>query len=171
MGPWAAGACPGGQIFQDEELEEMSPAQTKDRDHVFLILKVKEMVPTIHMHSKFPWRSKGECCHPTHKPLLEPILAKRHMCMQGRTMRVTNRDSGPGKARWLVKGNQEEIPHMSDSNYHEGVTLSLSPPMCLSPSTLFPPNKHLTCFTTLCGKVFLQSLWARALSLASALVV
>ena len=67
----------------------MNPAQTKDRDHRFVILKVKEIVPTIHMHRKFPWRSKKECCHPTHKPLLESILAKRHMGIQGKTMRVT----------------------------------------------------------------------------------
>ena len=28
--------------------------------------------------------------------------------------------------------------------------LSLSPPMCLSTRTCFPPNKHFTCFTTFC---------------------
>ena len=40
------------------------------------------------------------------------------------------------------------MPHKSDSNYHKGATLSLSPPMCLPTRTLFPPNKHFTCFTT-----------------------
>ena len=40
------------------------------------------------------------------------------------------------------------MPHKSDSNYHGGATLSLSPPVCLSTRTLFPPNKHFTCFTT-----------------------
>ena len=48
----------------------------------------------------------------------------------------------------MAKGNPEEMPHISDSNYHEGVTLSLSLPVCLSTCTLFPPNKHFTFFTT-----------------------
>ena len=38
--------------------------------------------------------------------------------------------------------------HKSDSNDHEGATLSLSPPARLSTRTLSPPNKHFTCFTT-----------------------
>ena len=51
---------------------------------------------------------------------------------------------------------------------------SLSPPMCLYTSNgfFFPPNKHLTCFTTfhLCGIYFLQSWSARALLLTNGLV-
>ena len=35
------------------------------------------------------------------------------------------------------------MPHISDSNYHKGATLSLSPPMCLSTRTLLPPDKYL----------------------------
>ena len=68
--------------------------------------------------------------------------------------------------------NPEEMSHISDSNYHEGRTLPLSPPVCLSTCTLFPPNKHFTCFTTcrLCGNSFLQSRRARALSLVTGLV-
>ena len=38
---------------------------------------------------KVPLEVKKECCHPTHKPPLESILAKRHMGIQGKTMRVT----------------------------------------------------------------------------------
>ena len=48
-----------------------------------------------------------------------------------------NMYSEPGKARWLIKGNTEEIPHISDSNYHKGETLSLSPPMCVYSHVLF----------------------------------
>ena len=48
---------------------------------------------------------------------------------------IPNADSEPGKSKWLVKGNLEEMPHISDSNYHAGTTLS--PPMCLSTCTLF----------------------------------
>ena len=42
------------------------------------------------------------------------------------------------------------MPHESDSNYHEGTTLSLSEPARVSIHmycTIFPPNKHFTCFT------------------------
>ena len=59
-----------------------------------------------------------------------------------------NSGSEPGKARWLAKGNPEEMPRISDSNYHEGMAISLSPPVCLSTCTLFPPNKCFTWFTT-----------------------
>ena len=51
----------------------------------------------------------------------------------------------PGKARWLVTGNLEEMPHISDLDYHEGTTPSPSLLMCLSTCTLFPSNKHFTC--------------------------
>ena len=74
-------------------------------------------------------------------------------------------DLEPGKARWLAKGNPEDMPDKCDSDDHEGATLS--PPVCLSTRTLFPPNKHFTCFTTfrLCENSLLHSWWARALSL------
>ena len=39
---------PCGQIPQDEEEEELSSAQLKDRHHVFLIHKVKESFLTVH---------------------------------------------------------------------------------------------------------------------------
>ena len=87
---------------------------------------------------------------------------------------LPNTDSEPGKSKSLAKGNPEETPHISDLNYHEGATLSLSLPMCLSTRTTlcFSPNKHFTCFTTfhLCGNSFLQSRRARALSLTPGLV-
>ena len=56
-------------------------------------------------------------------------------------------DSESGKARWLVKGNPAEMPHISDSNYQEGTTLS--EPAHVSIHTYsFSPSKHFTCFTT-----------------------
>jgi len=36
-------------------------------------------------------------------------------------------DSDPGKAERLAKGNPEEMPHKSDSNYHEGMTPLVHP--------------------------------------------
>ena len=36
---------------------------------------------------------------------------------------IANMDSEPGEARGLAKGDPEEVPHISDSNYHEGMIL------------------------------------------------
>ena len=59
---------------------------------------------------------------------------------------ILNVDSEPGKPKWLAKGNLEEMPHKSNSNYHKGAPQWL----CLSKSVhvsthmySFPPNKHL----------------------------
>ena len=38
---------------------------------------------------------------------------------------ISNTDSEPGKPRWLIKGNLQEMHHKSDSNYCEGVNFSL----------------------------------------------
>ena len=78
-----------------------------------------------------------------------------------------NMGSEPGKARWPAKGNQEEMPHMSDSNYHRGVPISLSPPICLSTCVLFLLINTLPFhyFLSLCKNSFLQSSQARASSL------
>ena len=74
------------------------------------------------------------------------------------------------------KETQKKYPHTSDWNCHEGTTQDspsesdhVSINMYCSP---FPPNKHLTCFTTfcLCGNYFLQSGRARALSLTTGLM-
>ena len=45
-----------------------------------------------------------------------------------------NVDSETGKVRWLVRENPEELPHISDLNYHEGGTLS--EPACVYLSTM-----------------------------------
>ena len=60
------------------------------------------------------------------------------------------------------------MPHKSDPNYHEGATLSLSPPVCAYSHVLFffLINTLLVSLLSLsCGNTFLQSRWARALSL------
>ena len=56
---------PCGQVLQDEE-EELSPAQM--RDHVFLILEVKETFPTIYAQEGF-LEVKRERCQITHSLL------------------------------------------------------------------------------------------------------
>ena len=47
-----------------------------------------------------------------------------------------NMDSEPGKARWLDKRKAEEMPHISDSNYHKGTSLSEPTHVCLFIHTL-----------------------------------
>lgn len=42
-----------------------------------------------------------------------------------------------GKARWLAKGNLEEMPHINDSNSHEDTALSESTYMWLFTCTIF----------------------------------
>ena len=59
--------------------------------------------------------------------------ARAHM---GGSWDIPNTDSEPGKSKWLAKGNLEEMPHISDLNYHAGTTLSLSSPVCLATHTL-----------------------------------
>ena len=57
---------------------------------------------------------------------------------------MPNMDSEPDKSEWLAKGNLEGMPHKSDSNHHEGTTLSEPTQVCIyTYCTLFPPNKHL----------------------------
>ena len=95
------------------------------------------------MCRKAPWSSKREKCQPTHKPVLwNPSWLRDARAHLGGSWDIPNTDSEQGKARWLAKGSLEELPHKSDLSYHEGATLSLSPPVCLSTRNLFPPNKH-----------------------------
>ena len=63
---------------------------------------------------------------------------------------IPNTDSGPGKSKWLAKGNLKEMPHNTKSNYHKGVTQWLSwARLCVCPHKLysfFPPKKYFTLF-------------------------
>ena len=83
-------------------------------------------------------------------------------------------DSEPGKPKWLTKRSPEEMPHVSDLNYHKGMVLPLNLPMCLSTYTVFffLLKNAFTCFTSfhLCENSFLQSWRARALSMTSSLL-
>lgn len=63
----------------------------------------------------------------------ESILAKESVCTQGEDpeMYYTWPVNQANQNVWS-KENREEMPHVSDANCHEGVTLSLSLPLCLS---------------------------------------
>ena len=150
--------------------EELNLAQIKDRDHIFLILEVKEMFPTRHAQrgslegkkqvmSIYPWAS-----------LPESVLAKGCIQHTGRAWDISNTDSETGKTRWPAEGNPEEMIHKSDSNYHEGETQILL--VCLSIRTTFPPNKHfLSLLFVFVGIHFYKAERPRTLSLATGLVL
>ena len=124
---------------------------------------------------------KGSGCHltvsdkTTHRPFHQnPSWLKDAHAHMGGPQDIPNTDSEPGKAKWLAKENQEEMPHINDSNHHEGMTLSESA-LCVYPHVLypFPPNKHFTCFISfhLCGNSLLQNWRVKALSLTTGLIV
>ena len=73
---------------------------------------------------------------------VKSILANRCLLTWRRIPRYTKYGLWPGKSKWLSKGDPEEMPHKSDSNFHNGANqwldLSLSPPVYLSsPTALF----------------------------------
>ena len=73
---------------------------------------------------------------------VKSILAKRCMQHTLESPEIYQFDiPEPDKSKWLAKGNPEEIPHKSNSNYqkgHDSATqgLSLSLPVCLSIGTV-----------------------------------
>ena len=71
------------------------------------------------------------------------FLAKRYHAHMGRYWDKPNTDLEPEKWKWLAKGNPEVMLHKSDLNHHEGASLTLSLPVCLSTCTLFPLNELL----------------------------
>ena len=91
------------------------------------------------------------------------------MCTCGRTLRKTKYDSEPGRARWLAKGNLEEMPWKSDLNYHEGVALLESTHVAIHIycTLLLLINTWFHNFLSLCGNSFLHSWWDRVLSLST----
>ena len=122
--------------------EKLNPAQIKDRDHTFLILKVKETFPTIQFLESQKGRGTtrvGGVNLPTVGFFTGiPSWLRDARAHLGGSWDIPNTDSGPIKAKWLARGNLEETPHISDFNYqyHEGTHTSPSP---WSPSH-FPPH-------------------------------
>ena len=88
------------------------------------------------------------------------------------TRTTSNMDSEPGKARWLAKGNPEEMPHKSDSNHCKGTSLSLWACLWVYPNILFflIMNTLLVSLPISIWKFISTELWARALSLVTDLV-
>ena len=95
--------------------------------HVFLILEVKRP-PQPHMCRKGSFEvkegvmSKDILYLYTYSSWLKSNLAKRCVRTYKRSWDIPNMNSEPGKLKWLAKGNSEEMPHKSNSNYHKGAT-------------------------------------------------
>ena len=84
---------------------------------------------------------------------------------------IPNMNSEPDKSKWLAKGNPEEMSHKSDSNCHEGVTLS-EPTLVPTHKVLdsFPPNRHFVSLLSFFVGILFYSWKARSLSLTTSLV-
>ena len=109
---------------------------------------------------------------PTHGPLWwNPSWLRDALVYMGGSWDIPYMDSEPGKSKWLVRENPEEMLHVSELSYHKGETLS---PPYVYPHVLhfFPPNKHFTCFTAFHPheNSFLQNWRTRAFSLTSGLM-
>ena len=77
-----------------------------------------------------------------------------------------NTDPEPGKARWLAKRKAEEMPHLSDSNYHKDTTLWAHP--CVPIHTYsFAPTPLVSLLSIPFWKLILyKAVLGRPLSLA-----
>ena len=78
---------------------------------------------------------------------------------------ISNTASGPGKSRWMSKGNPEEMPHKTDSNYPEATTLSLWSCPCVYPHALF--FFQINSLLVSLFSIFVGILRVRALSLTT----
>ena len=105
----------------------------------------------------------------------DPSWLRDACAHMGGSWYAPNMDCEPVESEWLAKGNQEEVPHKSNSNYHEDATqrlaLSLSPLVCLFTCAVlfFPLNKYFTCFNlfVFVGILSCKAKGPRPLSLAT----
>ena len=104
---------------------------------------------------------------------VEFILAKRCVCTHGRILRYTKYGLWTRQVKVIGQRNPEETPHKSNSNYHEGATLS--EPTCVPVHYMYVffllINPLLVLLISIfVGIFFLQSQQTRALSLTTGLV-
>ena len=140
----------------------------KRRDHIFLILVVKD-------DKKTP--SWLESSLEVKRGVMSKLFAGIHVGWEmrmhmGWSWDIPNTDSESGQSKWLAKGNPEEMPQYKWFKLPRGCEfLSLSPLVCLSINTvlfflLINPCLIIFC---LCGHSFLQNS-VRDLSLTTDLV-
>ena len=125
------------------------------------------------MCRKVPWSSKEEWCY----VILYPRAWLRNTCTHTHTHRRILKYTKyglTGKLKWLAKGNPEEMPHTSNSNYHMGITKQfwVCPCVCLHVLYFFPLlNKYFTCLLLSIFVEFLQRWRATVLLLTIGLVL
>ena len=148
--------------------EELSPAQIKDRDHILLILKIKDTFRTIHLQRGSLEFKKSDVSI----PIGLSTLARRCVYTHERFLRYTKYRLRTTQTRWLARGNPEEIIHMGDSNYHQGESLSEAAHVSTHTyCTLLPPNKHYLFYHFLSLWEFISTkLQGQALPLVTGLV-
>ena len=133
------------QIFQDKDngrsKEELSPAWRENKETTYFSFLRSRRSPRLHKDfcAKRLLRGQRTQGTPDHNMFfpetlaLESILAKSCACTR-RPWGRPNNGLRARQARWLAK----ELPHISDVNYTEGATPSLSPPTCVHLHILFP---------------------------------
>ena len=157
---WTAEFVSCGQILQDEDNsmreEKLSPAQIRVKETTYFSFLRSRRPSQLHMCRKAPrGKKKRRGLHSIGGDVNLPIglftrnyLAERWTRTLGRTQSKTKFGLWARQTRWLARGSHKEMCNINDSNYHEHVILSESAHVSLFTHTLFPPNKHFTCFTT-----------------------
>ena len=112
---------PCGQVSQDKEEEELSPAQKWDS--TFLILKVQRTFPRIHLQQGSLWIKKGVMSTCPQASSLEPILARKCGYTHGRTLIYTKYGLRISQSKMFGQRKPRRKSHKSDSNYHKDPTL------------------------------------------------
>jgi len=126
---------PCGQILWDKDNSRrektLSPAQIRDNKTRYSSLLRAKRPSRLHRHRKAPQKSEGREHHPTVSDVNLPIIlfagilldqemhtCERDLCASCSVVSNFRQpwdkpkmDSEPGKARWLARGNLEEMPH------------------------------------------------------------
>ena len=117
------------------------------------------------MHMRGPWDTPNTGSEPGKARWLAksfpgcPVVKTRVFTAMGPGSIPGQTTKIPQAKQWgpKKKRQQKRVPTETQKKYPikviwtaTRVWLSLSPPLCLCTCTLFPPNKHLTCFTTFC---------------------
>ena len=173
MGPLPQGKEVGDSFLLDWYSKMRTAGQSRDedrpcpgrRDHVFLILEVRRP-SQLHMHRKYPWRSKGKWCQPTHRPLhLNPSwLRDKHVAVGGSWV-IQNTDSETGKSKSLVKETWKKCA-LKVIQTPMRARLSLWVCRCVYEQVLysFPPNTLFVALLTVLREFFSAKLKGQGLA-------
>ena len=142
-----------GQMLQDEDNsrreENLSPAQIRVKETIYFSFLRSRRPSQLHMCRKR--RGLHSIGGDVNLPIglfTRNYLAEWWTHTLRRTLNKTKYGLRARQTKWLVRGSHKKMCNINDSNYHEHVILSEPAHVSLVTHTLFPPNKHITCFTT-----------------------